>query len=109
MSPREEQLKQLQFLQICPKKLRKDLLKRVPTSSIKTICECALNVLKGNIPLSDSQKSCLRKHKNTLRRLSDKKSSLFKKRKLIIQRGGFLNVLVPAAITLITSLLNGVR
>lgn len=109
MSLSKEQLDQLQLLQICPKKLRKDLLKRVPSSCIKTICECALNVLEGNIPLSQQQKICLRKHKNTLRRLSNKKGPLFKKRKLIIQKGGFLNVLLPAAISLITGLLNGVR
>lgn len=109
MTLTNEQLKQLQLLNICPQKLRKDLLKRFPLSCIKAICECSLNALSGNIELSRPQKKCLHKYKNTLRKLADRKTSLHSKRKLIVQKGGFLNILIPAAITAISGLLNGIR
>jgi hypothetical protein len=109
MTLSKERLKQLQLLNTCPQKLRKDLLKRVPSSCIKAICECSLNALKGNITLSTHRKNSLRKHKSVLRQLVDKKKPLFKKRKLIIQKGGFLNILIPAALTALTSLIHGVR
>jgi len=109
MTLSKQQLRQLQLLKVCPKKLRKNLLKKLPTTCVKAICECSLNVLKGNVPLTKHQKTCLKKHKSTLRRLADKKSPLYTKRKLIVQKGGFLGVLIPAAISAISGLVNGFR
>lgn len=109
MPPSKQGLKQLEFLKNCPKNLQKYLLKRIPASTIKTICECCLNVLKGNISLSSRQKKYLRLHKNTLRCLADKKSPICRKRKLIVQKGGFLNILIPAAISAISGLINGIH
>lgn len=109
MTLSREQLRQLELIKICPRHLRKNLLKRLPSSGIKAICECILNVLKGNVLLSKQQKKCLSKHKNTLRQIANKRGSLFTKKKLILQKGGFLNVLIPAALTAITSLINGIR
>lgn len=109
MTLSKEQLRQLELLKICPQHLRKSLLKRLPSSCIKAICECTLNVLHGNVPLTKQQKNCLRKHKCTLRQIGNKKGSLFTKKKLIIQKGGFLNILIPAALTAISTLINGIR
>lgn len=106
----KDQKKQLELISICPKKLRKDLLKKLPNSCIKTICECVLNALKGNIPLSEHQQRKLASHKKVLRILAFKKIPIIKKRKLIVQRGGgFLSFLIPAAITAISTLINGIR
>lgn len=109
MTLSRKQQKQLQLLSVCPIKQRKELLQKIPISCIKAICECSLNTLKGNISLSKQQKTHLRKHKLTLRKLAHKKLPLYQKRKLIIQRGGFLNWLIPAALTTISTLLNGAR
>jgi len=109
MTLSKKQLRQLQVLHLCPEKSRKDLLKRLPTSCVKAICECILNVLKGNVPLTKHQKRGLQKHKSTLRRLSVKKDPLYIKRKLIVQKGGFLNILIPAALSAVTGLINGIR
>lgn len=87
----------------------KTLLKKCSKPEIKTLCECVLNVLCGNIPLTKSQKDRLYPHKESLRKLSKKKIPLYKKKKILIQKGeGFLSVLLPAAISVITSLINGV-
>lgn len=106
----KEQVNQLQLLYKCPPKLRKKLLEKISGNCIKSIIECTHNVLRGNVPLSKEQKKSLSRHKSTLRTLQDRKVPLFKKRKLIIQRGGgFLSVLIPAALTALTSLIHGSR
>ena len=108
MTLTRQQLKQIELIRVCPQKLRKNLLKKLPNTAHKAISECALNVLKGNIPLSTHQKKCLKKHKTILRKIGDKKTTLFKKKKLIIQQGGFLNILIPAVAALLPSIINGV-
>lgn len=110
MTLTKEQRRQLELIQICPHKLRNNLLKKIPVSAIKAICECCLNTLRGNIPLSKHQKNKLRSHKATLRNLAYKKIPLRRKRSLIVQKGsGFLSFLIPAALTALTTLFNGVR
>ena len=109
MTLTKKQLRDLELIKTCPNTLRKDLLKKLPSRSVKAICECTLNVLKGNVPLSSYQKKSLSKYKATLRKIGAKKGSLFHKKKLIIQRGGFLNILIPAALSVLTGLIHGVR
>lgn len=99
-------VQRLKVLTTCPVKARKEFLKKIPNSTIKCISECCLNTLKGNIPLSSSQKKKLSHHKSLIRALSLKKLPLYEKRKLIVQKGGFLNVLIPAALSILTSLIN---
>ena len=109
MTLTKQQLNDLQLIKSCPKVLLKQLLKKLPIRSVKAICECTLNVLNGNVPLSSNQKKSLRKHKITLRKICAKRGSLFTKKKLIVQHGGFLNILIPAALTVLTNLINGSR
>lgn len=107
MTLKKEQLNQLQLLHICPLRLRKTLLTKLNQKCIKTICECCINTLNGNIPLTTQQKKTLSKYKKTLRHLSNRKVSLPKKRKAILQKGGFLNILIPAALSVLTTLFHG--
>lgn len=105
MTLTKDQKRQLELIQICPPKLRKNLFKKIPLSCIKAICECCLNTLKGNIPLSRHQKVKLRPFRKVLRTLAFKKIPLTQKRKHIIQKGsGFLGLLLPAVLSTITSL-----
>lgn len=108
MSLRRQQLQQLRLIQNCPIHLRKQLLKKLPLKTVKTICECVYNTLNGNVKLTPKQKNKLTKYKYTLRKLASKKLTLFNKKRLINQRGGFLNILIPAAVTAISSLINGI-
>ncbi|KMQ81718.1 iron-uptake system-binding protein [Lasius niger] len=106
--PKHLHLELLKLLQ--KSKSKKDLLKKCPNSVIKAVCECALNVLKGTVPISSHQKRKLSPYKQTLRQLAKKKVPLFKKRKLLVQKGeGFLSFILPAAISLLGSLFNGAR
>ena len=67
---------------------------------IHCICECSKNLLKGNLPLKQCQLKSLSRHKHLLRELALKKTTL-SKRKKILQKGGFLHLLIP---TLVSSL-----
>lgn len=58
-----------------------------------SVCECAFNVTRGHIKLSQRQKNHLKKHCKGLLRLTDKKVSLENKRKTI-QTGGLLPALI---------------
>jgi hypothetical protein len=83
-------------------------LRKCPNSVVKCVCECALNLLKGNVPITQRQKIRLIPYKRTLRRLADKKVPLFKKRRLLVQKGeGFLSILIPAAVSLLSTLIHG--
>ena len=109
MTLTKQQLKDLQLINTCFKLLRQHLLKKIPARSVRAVCECSLNVLKGNIPLTGKQKKSLAKYKSTLRKIASKKGSLSTKKKTIVQNGGFLNILIPAALSVLTGLINGTR
>lgn len=85
--------------------VRQNHVKHCPEKDIRTICECCLNLLKGNIPVSDKQKRALARYKSKLRILAKKGRTLKYKRKVLSQTGkGFWLALLPAAISAITSL-----
>lgn len=101
----------LRKLKCCNAKQRKKLLSKASTSQIRSLSDCAHNILIKNIPLSSGQFSKLKKHKNIIRQLGTKGISLKNKKKLLVQqKGGFLmSILAPILAslggTLISSLL----
>ena len=95
----------LHVLSKCNDVQRRGILKGADQKLVKAICECALNVVKGNIPLTPYHKRKLTPHKQTLRTLADKKRSLQSKKKIIVQKGGFLPLLLSAIVPTIASLL----
>jgi len=75
-------------------KVRKTLTKKhCSPEFIKCICECAKNVLAGNVALSPEHKRRLKRHKHSLRKLALKKTPM-KTKKKIVQSGGFLGALL---------------
>jgi hypothetical protein len=73
---------------------------------VETLCECCHNVLKGNVALTPAQKVRLRRHKNNLRLLTQKKLTV-NKRKRILQTGGFIGALLGPILGALTGLLRG--
>lgn len=69
------------------------------------IAELALSVVNGNCTISKSGVDRLRKNKTLLRRLVDKGVALAKKRKVIVQREGFLLPLLMAALSALPSII----
>jgi len=73
---------------------RNQLVRTATQDQLKSICECAYNTLKRNVPLSPRQINTLRKHKGIVYKLVDKGIPLTRKRKLLEQSGGFLPALL---------------
>ena len=95
MSSLKHHLNELRAICKCKSKKRKTLLKDSSGGVIRTIAQVGKNVLNGNFKLSPRQKQRLRRHKKTLRALSQKRSSIKSKRKLLIQKGAaFLPLLL---------------
>ena len=77
---------------------------------VKCIGDCAYNILKGNIPLSNRQKKNLSKHRKLLRTLAGSRNALTTKRRLLVnQKGGaFLGALLGPIISTLGGLLGGI-
>lgn len=101
----------LEHLRLLAKSRQKaTLLRRCPNSLIKALCECAHNILNGNVPLTKHRRSKLIPFKRVVRNLGKKSVPLYKKRQLLVQKGeGFLSFLIPAAVSALSSLIHGSR
>ena len=71
----------------------RSIIKSADKDLLDALCECGLNVLKGRVPLTPSQKNRLRRYKDDLRRLTRKKT-LVREKKALLQKGGFLGTLL---------------
>ena len=101
-----QNLEQLKVL--AKSKNKKSLLKKAPNCVIKALCECCKNLLCGNIPCNKQRLNRLRPYKKALRVLSKSKVPLFKKRRILIQKGeGFLSFLLPTALSVLATLIHG--
>lgn len=100
----------LDFLTVlakCNKKQRKALLAHCDKDLVLTISEIAINVLKGIVKLSSSQKARLRRFRKQLRTLADRKVSLKHKKRYMVQTGGSLLLsLLPPVISLLKELVS---
>ena len=97
----------LNLLGHCKARLRKAIIRNSDKDLVDAICQCVYNVLKGNVDLSESEKHRLVLYKKTLRKLVSK-STLKEKKKILVQRGGFLEFLIPAAISGISSIISSI-
>ena len=96
----------LQYLATGKPRIVNAIVKEADPQVMKAICECAHNVLKGNVPLSKSQFSKLKRHRKHLHLLTDKKVSQ-KRKKKVLQTGGFIGALLGAALPALASVIGG--
>ena len=67
---------------------------------VHCICDCVHNVMKGDIPLTEEERKRFNKHRYCVRKLVDAKTS-DRKRKHLIQEGGFLGAIIPTLVGLV--------
>ena len=101
----EEKFAKLRLLKESSPKVRKRILKECNSSLLCCLCECALNILKGTVPLKDAQKKRLGRFKHKLRKLASKKTRV-KIKKRLVQTGGFLGALLTPVLSFLGTLLN---
>ena len=99
-------LKKADFLTLLARtkstKRRKALIDIADRDEILAISECIKNTLMGKVPLSTLQKSKLKSSKLILRKLVGKTSHKGKK-EILKKKGGFLGLLLGAAMTALTA------
>lgn len=71
----------------------KAIMKTADKDLVHCLCECAHNILKGNVRLSSAQKAKLSRYKQDLRSISNKTTSQ-KRKQQVLQKGGFLPALL---------------
>lgn len=71
----------------------KAIMKTADKDLIHCLCECAHNILNGNVRLSPAQKAKLSRYKQDLRSVS-KKTTSQKRKQQVLQKGGFLPALL---------------
>jgi hypothetical protein len=78
------------------------LLSKANQKQIKSLCECILNVVNGNIPITSHHVKNLKPYQNTIYKVVSKRVPIKSKKKLLVQKGsGF----VPVIATIVGSLL----
>ena len=71
------------------RKRRNALVDQANKDQINAVSELVLNTLKGHVPISQATHRRLERHKNVLRKLAQRTTSLkAKKRLLVAQKGG---------------------
>lgn len=105
--------KSLPFLRVVSKlsnKNRKKILKDVSgeRAVYNALEEIAQNTLNGNLKLNSNQIRRLKPHRKTLENLCNKsnRNCSKKRKKLIVQSGGYLNILLPVITSLLPTLLS---
>ena len=96
-------LPELRRLNRMKDKDRKRFIATCNKDFIHCICECVKNLLKGHLPVKRCHLKSLSRHKQSLRKLALKKTTL-NKRKQILQKGGFLGLLLGPLVTGLGSL-----
>lgn len=83
------------------------VIKEADKDLVDALCECALNVLSGTVSLSKPARKKLLRHKSTLRCLSGKSLSTHRK-KVLLQKGGFLGALLGPVLGILGNVLGSV-
>ena len=107
-NPIEKELDVFKYLisKYCTKENQRDLIRRAKGPLINKICECILNIINGQIKLSKEDFEKLKPYKNLFRKLLTKNTKIKEKKRLIIQKGGFLQILIPAIISGLASIIS---
>lgn len=82
------------------------ILKRANSRLVKALTECVYNVLYNRgLKFTDKEKNRLAKYRKILRKVGDKKTSLRRRKQILVQKGGgFLPLILPAVFTLLSTL-----
>jgi hypothetical protein len=106
VSPRlRKHANDLLYLQKVKPCISKQIISKADRSLVECLRECADNILRGNVQLTQAQKTKLRRNKAGLRTLAKKSISLQKK-KTVLQRGGFLGYLLAPIASLVAPLIS---
>lgn len=85
-------LKTLELSQGYPNQL-KELLRQAPVPVLKLLSNATIIASRGSVQLTPKQKKIFRKHKKLFNILSDRSIGFNRKRRFLVQRGGFAQII----------------
>ena len=88
------------------RKERKALLRDATEEQLKGLFEICLNIIRGNVPMDQADFQRLKRHKNTLTALASKKVPIYKKRRIVNQKGGFLSSVAAFALPFLAQVIS---
>jgi hypothetical protein len=99
----KEFLKSLAKAKTTPK--RRLLLALANSKQVKALKEITHNVIKRNVPLTSCQiRSLIKgKYRKPIKEAGNPKGTINKARQIFIQKGGFLQYILPAALSFLAS------
>lgn len=83
---------------------RKKLIKTSSIDNINALSEIALNTLKGNLKLTPLEIKKLKRHRKHIRKIAKRSISAKQKRNILIQKGGFLPLLLTPFLAAVGSI-----
>jgi hypothetical protein len=95
----------LKVLATSKKGIRNAILSNADKKLVIAILDSIFNLLNGNLNISKPDLDKLSKYKHIFRRLINK-TPLKEKKKILVQHGGFLQFLIPAIVTGISSIVS---
>ena len=78
------------------------------TDLLLAVCEIIDNVLRGNVKLSNRERDQLRRYRKSIRAMADRVVPHKYKKKLLVQRGGFLPLILAPALGAVAGLVGEV-
>ena len=95
----------VKFLSVAPdSKVVKAVLQKTPDAVIGAISNAALNARQGAVTVPPHLKTLVRQHNHHFDFLFDRKRPIALKRRLILQTGGALPIIVPLLATVLGSI-----
>jgi len=91
----------------CTHKYRKNILEDASPEQIACLCEATLNVVNKNVPITAAKVRKLKPFKNVIKKISFEKLPIEKKKKILVQKGGFLPIIVSTVLGLLANQLLG--
>lgn len=92
----------LELLNRSKSQRRRKLIDVASADEIKALIEGLYNILHGKVKISNSEFKKLKRYKNQIREIVDRRKSLKYKKTVFKQRGGMLSVALPLLISALT-------
>ena len=91
-------------------RMRKKILSEIADKCLyKALNEIAVNTVSKKVPLNRATKIKLRKYKTQIKALTRRTKSRRSQKKLVIQSGGFLPILIPAVASILGSIISSIN
>ncbi len=105
MSP-EEFLSLLEALQLMSPRQRRAFFTLATAKQMRTLEEACYNLVKNSKFKSKELNALAKTHGNSIKVLADRSKPKALKRKLLIQKGGFLGAVLPVIASIVMSLIS---